>query len=748
MNDSGSCVFGSVCRAVRRYSQQQKNAVDQQQKKDASKESADGDREKKGLGGILGQLRREDDGEDEGKAAKVRVVAYSDSDSDVEPHFEQVRTHLLPGIESLDIKADGTVAKEREKASNGEGEEEEEGGESQRSRGGSGFLSRLAGVLFSNNPFFTVPVVTRAVLLAIVEKKIHPLPIRVVEGLTGGLFSVGRLLSAARQGVVMEQVEEMAKSIVLYEATKWLMRRRRDIEDSIRSHVDMRRLKSSERADLGRDPQSTKEFSLVYNPEVKEMKRILDACDISLPERFNGEEFFRFAAACGMLETEGADERAAVVEKSIRRVIQTVDALSSFEGLPEERLKRWERLVSWRGVDSNGNPVLVVRLGRALQLCTRGEQLTKFAEAIKSQMEKGIYTKVAADSSYGRVVVVVDCREITTWDAISNSRQITSLAKSVTAFMATHYPERLEKAFIVDVSLTSRMILSSVLSSIDAKTRTKVIQTTSSDDALPVTLASLQKSRSFAAGLSSRMSDPSMAASNPQESEDEDAEASNATVGEEEQYHTPHVGQGLREEDSPQASDPKIDSHALQPTPIYQRGRLFSMASSIDSLDLASHLTMYPWSGLDFILAFLWQTPKQLKSKTAISPTLYSDIGFSRETSFCSIESPRDAIKGGLIELPQRGSRQAMRYISQKQSSPAKPSLRRDNSDTDLGQQSPRRSLSSHPLPRQSSVSWAKTLVNVKEIEEPLENKQSMEYVEYYLTALLLCARLILICMT
>ncbi|KAI8110251.1 hypothetical protein M9435_001930 [Picochlorum sp. BPE23] len=709
--------------AVKRYSQQQNDKLDQ--KKDAGKEQNEEGKEKKGLGGILGQLRKEDDGDEEGKAAKVRVVAYSDSDSDVEPHFEQVRTHLLPGIDSLDIKADGTVAKEREKAKTGEGEEEEEDGQS-HSGGGGGFLSRVAGMLFSNNPFLTVPVMTRAVLLAIVEKKIHPLPIRIVEGLTGGLFSIGMLLSVAHQGVVMEQVDEMAKSIVLFEATKWVMRRRRDIEDRIRSHVDMRKLKSSERAELGRDPESTKEFSLVYNPEVKEMKRILDSCDISLPERFDGEEFFRFAAACGILETEDADERAAVVEKSIRRVIQTVDALTSFEKLPEERLKRWERLVSWRGVDSNGNPVLVVRLGRALQLCTRGEQLTKFAEAIKSQMEKGIETKISKDS-----------------------RQITSLAKSVTAFMATHYPERLEKAFIVDVSLTSRMILSSVLSSIDATTRKKVVQTTSSDDALPVTLATLQKSRSFAAGLSSRMSDPSMATSNPQESEDEDAEASKATEGEEEQYHTPHVGQGLRqEEDSPETSDPKIDSHALQPTPLYQRGRLFSMASSIDSLDLASHLTMYPWSGLDFILAFLWQTPKQLKSKTAISPTLYSDIGFSRETSFCSIESPRDAIKGGLIELPLRGSRLSMPCMSQKQASPAKPSLRRDNSDTDIGQQqSPRRSLSSHPLPRQSSVSWAKTLVNVKEIEEPSE-KKFMEYVEYYLTALLLCARLILLCFT
>eukprot|EP00889_Picochlorum_renovo_P004378 jgi/Picre1/31408/NNA_006760.t1 len=76
------------------------------------------------FGWDIGQLRKEDDGDEEGKAAKVRVVAYSDSDSDVEPHFEQVRTHLLPGIDSLDIKADGTVAKEREKAKTGEGEEE------------------------------------------------------------------------------------------------------------------------------------------------------------------------------------------------------------------------------------------------------------------------------------------------------------------------------------------------------------------------------------------------------------------------------------------------------------------------------------------------------------------------------------------------------------------------------------------------------------------------------------------------
>jgi hypothetical protein len=56
---------------------------------------------------------------------RVRVVAYSDSDSDVESHFQRVKTHLLPAIDSLDIKPDvkSKGGKNEEKQEETKGEE-------------------------------------------------------------------------------------------------------------------------------------------------------------------------------------------------------------------------------------------------------------------------------------------------------------------------------------------------------------------------------------------------------------------------------------------------------------------------------------------------------------------------------------------------------------------------------------------------------------------------------------------------
>ena len=744
----------------------QEEAVNEKKKqgegssKDAAGSSEDA-KQNKGSDGLKDKSAEKE----EPKVPKVRVVAYSDSDSDVEDHFEQVKAHLLPAIDKLDIRADGSNKKHEEKKIEGDVADEQEAKKTAGSIAVGQFLSKIAAGVFGN--ILTVKVIIGGLSLSVLEKKVHPRAARVAEGISGGLFALDAVLSALgrRSGATAKRLQgsdQLLKAAILYESFKWMFNRQKNSARRIGSHVDLARLTSLERLDLGdRSPASIKEFAGVYNPEMREMRRILAACDIVLPDRFDegNEEFFRFAKSCGLLEAETADDRAKVIEKSIRRVIQTVDSVSQFKPLPENRLKRWERVVSWRGIDSQGHPVLVVRLGRALQLIhTETDQIQRFVDAIKSQVDLGVLTKLK-DSPMGRMVVVVDCREITAWGAISNSRQITTIAKQLTSYLASHYPERLEKAYLIDVSMmVSRMLLSSVMSSLDEATKGKIIQTTSSDESLPVTLATLQKTRSFAAGLSSRLSDPSMATSttsNPQELEELVEEEH------EESYHTPHAKSGVSVDDqTPEMNAPGLGSYALRPTPLTEvslRDRLLSTASSIDSLDLASHLSMYPWSGMDLMLVLLWQKPRDFRKRAAISPTGRSGmLGFSRDSSFQSLDSPVTGIKGGLLDLPQRIKPElsnGTQYNALKtRSSPTKPSIRRESSLTeDIPQYNEASSsLGSHPLPRQSSVSWAETLVNIREIDAlvpELSDEKIHQYVEYYLVALLLSARIISACL-
>lgn len=690
---------------------------------------------------------------EEPKVSKLRVVAYSDSDSDVEEHFEKVKTHLLPAIEKLDIKADIGRKKDGDKDQENSVIDDQQTKKTSGSIAVGQILSKAAALVFGN--IVTGPVIIGGIALSAIEHKVHPQGPIVVEALSGGLFILktaislvrGRPQSASSFDLLTNQV---LKASIVFEACKWILRKRPPLY-RIGSRIDLKRLASTERPDIGdRVPTTLNDFAAIYNPELREIQRILKGCDIPLSDRFedDNEEIFRFAKSCGLLEAKSMDDRAKVVEKTVRKIIQTMDMINSFTMLAEDRLRRWERVVSWRGIDSSGHPILVVRLGRALQLSNSSASwLEKFVAAIKSQINIGIKDRMK-DSPMGTMIVVVDCREITTWDAISNSRQISSLAKSLASFLATHYPERLEKAYLIDVSMmVSRMLVSSIVSSLDPKTKEKIIQTSSADESLPVTLASLQKTRSFAAGLSSRLSDPSLSTSvtsNHGDTEDEEVV--------DDEYHTPFTKLMGGEQSRSQG----IESHMLGPTPLTDlstRERLFSNASSVDSLDIVSHLSMYPWSGLDLMLVLLWQPSVAFtrQRRAAISPTSKSEgLGFSRDASFCSIESPK-IVKGGLLELPARKddpkSPSHGGTIS-KIASPSKPSLRREGSACEE-QRHPVTTLGSYPLPRQSSVSWAETLVNVREIDplgSEISDEKIQEYFHYYLIALLLCARILVAC--
>jgi len=689
---------------------------------------------------------------------RVRVVAYSDSDSDVESHFQRVKTHLLPAIDSLDIKPDvkSKGGKNEEKQEETKGEEVVEAGQKRS-------LSRLVGgfgAIFGK--VFPMSTVYRSVAIFLIHRA-NPMVGYSIEGVTGLLAMAGILrrksflsptkapsLSESKLGFFSYQADQIARAAILYEIYQQILRRvvRRSGLVKLSSEVDLVLLEQGERIELDKPPETAEEFAAVHGPEMKEMRRILDSCEIELPDRFSSSnaELFRFARACGILDAETAEEKGVCIEKAVKRLINTSESLSNFELMKESRLKKWERLVSWRGTDVHGCPILVVRLGRALQLCTKSEQLTRFSLAIKTQIEIGVVERTVGSAE--RIVCVIDCREVTAWDAISNSRQISTLAKDLVSFLALNYPERLEKVYLLDAALLSRMISSSVLSSLQQRTKDKVVFTTSDSELLPITVATLQKSRSYAAGLPSVMSDLSLATSagsTPRGEEQQLEEASDAPRSDEksgsEEWLTPGkelykpLAAGSEEtevdpESATTSPDMPFGSHALKATPFIERDRFFSTQTSIDTTDLSLYVQSYPWGSLELFMSMILATPK-LRMRKAVSPStklMDAALAFGK--------TDQKLIKGGVLALPER-------IIKHKNSPrpPPKSSLRREESFED----GPGRvALGSFPLPRQASVSWAENLELVQEIraDGQLQEEHFKEMTRYFLVALLLTGRI------
>ena len=474
-------------------------------------------------------------GEERARDNRPRVLAYSDSDSDVETHVQNVKEHILPHIEKLKAPAGDGTGNTGDADKGMEADMAEEDGND-----GNSAKPKARGKDASTREEKSYSVLTPMLHVVSPLVLLKALGLLYVRSINERVGNVADAVAAAAgiSGVVMQryvhrnrtenrnrrleifhhQCTELgiaAALVTLSRATRHLRRRGAKKLFRLMSpvNIDALAVEDNERPHPDRPPESAAEWAIVYGPEMKEMRRILLECKVDLPtERFDesNAELFRFAAACGLQKAETPEERASAIESAVRRIILTCEWMANTPQMSDIKLHKWERLVAWRGKDAVGCPILLIRLGRALQLCTKDGRLKCFTSAILSQVLKGVVEgNNLIPGGPDKFIAVVDCRETSNWSVLLRSREVYRLVKSLVDDLVAYFPEHLKTVHLLELPIVARMQLQSITKSLPEVTRGKVIHALSSDESLPITVANLQKRRSFAAGLSRRSRDGS-----------------------------------------------------------------------------------------------------------------------------------------------------------------------------------------------------------------------------------------------
>lgn len=180
----------------------------------------------------------------------------------------------------------------------------------------------------------------------------------------------------------------------------------------------------------------------------------LEKQGISLPERINEDELYRFyiAANCDL----------PCLLSSVKKTIlwrKTYNILSGQE------LEMWSNMVFWHGVDVNYRPCLIIRLGLAFSSLSSHER-PRFLQAIVSQVEHGMLHLVNPENP--RITVLVDCQ------GLSPLRFPMQMMRSCFSIFQEQFPGRLGFVFVIRVPPLVRVIAHTVTKVLKPGTRQKL----------------------------------------------------------------------------------------------------------------------------------------------------------------------------------------------------------------------------------------------------------------------------------
>lgn len=697
---------------------------------------------------------------------RPRIEAYSDSDSDVESHIQRVQTHLRPGSQQNAAEAALEAVTEEVLAEIPIIVQQKQPVDDQMTHvvvGSAGLAVRA--VASALGKLLTPAAAIRAcIILALgksVPKSAHAvdmaaLTIPLAEFIASSVLTLDYKVPNVLQ-ILGYEIAMMGHGAIIVAGMRCIQRAHRVHFGRSRRRVRKRHSPGLHRASSvnfevleaaaafrtppPKAPETSSEWAREFSVEIKEMRRILEECEVQLPSpRFDDDaELLRYAKSCGLLNANTIPERVSAVELAVRKVAESVNWLHGFHPLPERTVKRYARLVSWKGSDAAGRPIFLVRAGRALQLMKQ-EKWNEFVQVVMTLVDQSIATRMLASSSHPqgeesenfelvrrtsidssasmaqnaeKMVVVVDCRGATQW---ATARHL-PVVKKLAVELNMNYPERLHRLYLLELPMLGRWVVQQILPALAPGTRDKIVYKSAEDTDLPITVANLARGRSKGK-LTRTLSDGSFNASSdadaPLELPDNNTLLDDDPAG---TLNTPEFT--LNKEDEGGHQDPtsptrmkNIFSHDLPLTP-----SLLSPTVSEETLPKVTESEAVPLTR-DALAKVneedsYMDTPKE-RELFVEGPRVHriASLASSLASSACS--SP--VLVTTLSDLAAEESAHAvplLRGFTRKQATtPGKSSLRRTVSDDG----SSGGSLESHALGRQNSVSWAAELESVKEI--------------------------------
>ena len=85
------------------------------------------------------------------------------------------------------------------------------------------------------------------------------------------------------------------------------------------------------------------------------------------------------------MQAGSPEEKAHAIQEGAQRVLKTLDWLKRHRCMPPAQLKEWQHMVRWQGSDTQGWPILVIKIAKACAEC-QGPAAEAVAEAIISQV--------------------------------------------------------------------------------------------------------------------------------------------------------------------------------------------------------------------------------------------------------------------------------------------------------------------------------------------------------------------------
>ena len=86
------------------------------------------------------------------------------------------------------------------------------------------------------------------------------------------------------------------------------------------------------------------------------------------------------------MQAVSPEEKAHAIQEGAQRVLKTLDWLKRHRCMPPAQLKEWQHMVRWQGSDTQGWPILVIKIAKACAEC-QGSAAEAVAEAIISQVQ-------------------------------------------------------------------------------------------------------------------------------------------------------------------------------------------------------------------------------------------------------------------------------------------------------------------------------------------------------------------------